>query len=491
MAIINHLILRTDRGGFLSTNVRKKGGKFRCSPVEEHGMLDLSAMKKPLRLAFSSNQALIMTDEFAPMAHNLLLMHVKKQIQNRALMPEGVKSVVAHKVIESTGLKRLYSMVVLPEDEVWPFVEKCIKNRKTIQSATPSLAALAALVAQISPKPFIVIMARENGSELIAVRNGVLLYLQSFPMAGPEEFDMTMVSHAITVCKQALLREFKIESARLILMGGMRDRLDRSMLELDELVPDWRKLPIIVDGKSLCDWPELYGALFVKQNYSYLPSDYHLSHRIRKGSNCLVFLCLLGGAALASLAWNNYQANIPVERQLVRERMALENRIERLRQSLPRSDDQKRLEHYLDILAAGVMEPHLSRILEKLVRAMPANIYIEKLGVEKDLSDPFSRSGNKDKNIKFPPPVNGQPSSGNRIMATTVQLPEKILKRPVVLDVVFAADGDYQMVRGSFEKTMVNLAKSFELRGIEWGYEESKKTGYLSGRLMVERGDNP
>jgi hypothetical protein len=484
MAQAYHLIFSTDQKKYLRTDVRKKGGRYICTPVQEFERLESIALKKPLRLSFASSQTLILLEEFPPLAHKLLLMHVEKQLENRALMDEGVKSAISYRIIDSKGKKRLHSLVVLPRNDVWPAIEYFAGRRTFIHTATPSVAALGALTARLTPEPLIVIMARENSSELIAFREGIPLYMQSFPMTGPGEFDITMVSHAVTVCRQALFRDFQIEKLQILLLGEKRNNIDISDIEEEKLEPDWQSLPITANPQSIRSWPELYGTLFIRRNYSYLPREYLLSHKLKKVNSWITAVCALATLGLSALAWNTWQHNSTIKHQLTKGQTELEKRIGTLQNVLPPSDNLKHLEHYLDILARGVLEPRLSTLLETLALAIPETVRIEKLTVKK--ASPLLPDSTKAKmDITSLPPPGNAPNNRQKTITSGLQTPENNQQKPIVLDVTFASEGAYRNVRAAFETTVKNLSETFDLKDIEWGYGELEESGYLKGQLWV------
>lgn len=483
---LTHLALSTGQGKYLCIDVRKKSGKYLCTPVKEYERLEPSGFKKPLLLSFASSQALVLMEEFPPLAHKLLLMHVERQLENRALMDEGVKSAITYKLVDTKGEKRLHSLVILPRNDVWPVIENLVQKGTFIRTAAPSIAALGALTAQLTPEPLIVIMARENSSELTAFRDGIPLYMQPFPMTGPGKFDTTMLNHAISVCKQALLRDFQIEKPRILLMGERRNSIDITQTEFDSLEPDWKSLPISANRQSICNWPELYGTLFVKQDYSYLPPEYLFSHKIKKINNWTTAICTLAAIALSVFAWNTYQQNTSMERQLTKQQNELNERIEMLQKNLPASDNLKNLEHYLDILGRGVLEPRLSNLLETLTLAIPQTIHIEKLTVRKATPVFPADETEKTTGKSLPPPGYTRPGLQKDITAEA-QTPEGTQKKSVVMDISFSAEGSYRNIRAAFEKTVANLSRSFALKNIEWGYRESEKNGYLKGQLWVRK----
>ncbi|WP_457576664.1 hypothetical protein [Desulfomarina sp.] len=480
---LTHLALSTGQGKYLRTDVRKKGGKYICTPVKEHERLESSGLKKTLLLSFASSQAMVLLEDFPPLAHKLLLMHVERQLENRALMDEGVKSAITYKILDAKGEKRLHSLIILPRNDVWPVIENIVRKRTFIRTATPSIAALGALTAQFTSDPLIVIMARENSSELTAFRNGTPLYMQPFPMTGPGEFDSTMLNHAISVCRQALLRDFQIEKAQLLIMGERRKSIDIGETGLDRLEPDWKSLPISTSRQSICDWPELYGTLFIGQEYSYLPPEYSFSHKIKKINNWTTTLCTLAAVGLSVLAWNTHQQNSSLEKQLSKQQVVLDERTEILRRNLPASDSLKNLEHYLDIIGRGILEPRLSNLFETLALAIPKTIHIEKLTVRK--ATPVFPTG-KTTGSTLPPPGYANPSQQKNITIEP-QTPEGNQKKSVVMDISFSTAGNYRNVRADFEKTVTNLSRSFALKNIEWGYLESEKNGYLKGQLWVRK----
>ncbi len=483
---LTHLALSTGQGKFLCTDVRKKGGKYICTPVKEYERLEPSAFKKPLHLSFASSQALVLLEEFPPLAHKLLLMHVERQLENRALMDEGVKSAITYKIVDTKGEKRLHSLVILPRNDVWPVIENLVQKRTFIRTATPAIASLGALTAQFTQDPLIVIMARENSSELTAFRNGIPLYMQPFPMTGPGEFDTTMLTHAISVCRQALLRDFRIEKTQILLMGERRNTIDFAQTGLDSLEPDWKSLSISANRQSIYNWPELYGTLFVRQDYSYLPPQYFFSHKIKKINNWTTAFCTVAAIGLSMFAWNTYQKNTSVEYQLTKQQGELDKRIGVLQKNLPASDSLKNLEHYLDILGRGILEPRLSNLLETLTLAIPQTVHIEKLTVRK--AAPVFPADKMEKTTETALPPPGYSRSGQqKNILTKPQTPEDNQKKSVVMDISFSAEGSYRNVRAGFEKIVANLSRSFALKNIEWGYREAEKNGYLKGQLWARK----
>ncbi|BCL61513.1 hypothetical protein DGMP_22060 [Desulfomarina profundi] len=483
---LTHLALSTGQGKYLCTDVRKKSSQYICAPVREIEEFKPSEFKKPLLLAFASSKALVLMENFPPLAHKLLLMHVERQLENRALMDEGVKSAITYKIVDTKTEKKLHSLVVLPENDVWPVIENLARQHIFIHTATPSIAALGALTARFTPEPLIVIMARENSSELTAFRNGIPLYMQPFPMTGPGEFDVTMINHAISVCSHALFRDFQIEKVQLLLMGERRNSIDISETGLDCLEPEWKSLPITANIQSICNWPELYGTLFARRDYSYLPPEYFFSHKIKKVNNWLAAACTLAAISLSTLAWNAYQQNISLEQQLTKQQIELNGRIGTLQKNLPASDSLEHLEHYLDILARGVMEPRLSRLFETLVLAIPETIRIEKLTVRKAVPVLPSNAIEEPTETTLPPPGYTQPDRKKSITAE-LETPESNQEKSMVMDITFTTEGTYRNVRAGFEKTVTNLSESFDLKNIEWGYRESEKNGYLKGQLWVQK----
>lgn len=478
------LIQRLDSGQYLQASVSHKRGRFHSGPVQCTQELS-SRISGNIYFSIDSNKGLVLVDQFPQgLKTDLLKLQIDSRLNNLALMDEGVAGAISYKRLENRGKMELLSILVLPEDELLTAYNGLTKKKKVhFLSCAPSTAALAALLSLISPEPFIILLIQKDKGAVIAVRDGMPLYMQTIPLIAAGEVEMGTIPHALNFCRQSLQRDFDINSSRFVCLGVGRNDIDYELIGEKNWEPDWQK-QIVAEKEDLMHHPEFYGALFTGTEYSLLPHEYNLSWNIKRITNVTLVCCMALGLGLAFLAWQNIQKSIPVRERLAADSSKLARHEKELESKLPETQDVRHLEHYLTILAKGAKEPKLALLVEQLVKGLPEKVTIAGLDAikrETNISPPVATAA-------APPQIAPLPGGAPQPMPTTgevaISVAEAGFNKTLVLLLTSSSEGEYDRVRARFERTVTALSNSFTLENIRWEYTEANSTGILECDLI-------
>jgi hypothetical protein len=466
-----------------------KGGLWRCRELKAVESLP-ETLAGEAHFSISSTASLVLAEEFPKLSRELLLMQMHKRLDQMAMLDIGIRGAICYSALEERGLKQLYSMVVLPESEVETGMNVVLSNGKVrLRNCTTGSAAVAALMAKVSADPFVVLLVQQRSAVVIGVRDGVALYQQSMQVSGPGELDEGILIHAINFCRQTLSREFAIDEAALVCLGSGRDTIDAEMVNDTLIEPDFAGI-IRAGNSDILHYPDLYGALFVKPDFSFLPEGYNQSLLLATISRALTVAAAIAAVAGGFLSWQQGQSNMVLADQLVSENRKLNASIMRLGQQLPGMENVQQQEKYLKILAKSENEPHLDELLMVLAERLPEQVSITGFEVEKramvamgEIAEIVPGTANIAPVASMDPAIAGDESSA------PLAGPEQELEKEPVIMLVLTSPGEYELVRARFEKSVRQLSGPFSLEDIEWQYTETLGEGVLSCELhLPERG---
>jgi hypothetical protein len=491
MAKKRWVIQQTEEGKYLLSQLEMKGGLWHCGELKTLESLP-ETLSGEVHYCISSTASLVLAEEFPKLSRELLLMQMHKRLDQMAMLDVGVSGAICYSALEERGLKQLYSMIVLPESEVEAGMNAVLASGKVrLRNCTTGSAAVAALLAKVSPDPLVVLLLQQQSAVVIGVRDGHALYQQSMQVGGSDELEEGILTHAINFCRQTLSREFAIDEAALVCLGTGRDTIDSGMVSDTLIEPDFKGL-IRADSSDILHHPELFGALFVKPDFSFLPEGYKQSLVLAAISKVLTVTAAVAAVACGFLSWQQSRITMDLAEQLAVENRELNASIIRLGQQLPGMENVQQQEQYLQILAKSENEPHLDELLMALADRLPEQVRISGFEVEKRAVLPVGETMEMvPGTASIAPVASMDPAMSDDATAQQLSGPEQELDKKSVISLTLTSPGEYEMVRARFEMSVRQLSDAFQLEEIEWKYTEKHREGVLNCELHLpekERG---
>ena len=498
-----YLVKITEEKTYIVSSVTKKQGIWFCSQPRD--CIDLPTnLTGKIHAAVQSSKNHIFTEEFHPLKKELLQLQMNKHLDQMALFDAGVKGVFCYFPIEQRQNKHLYLVSVLPEKDAEEALESITSvNRSVVQSIAASSSCLAAVLHLLSPEPFIAVLAYSSYSLIIGVRDGHALYLQRLQAGMLDDLDTGVLSNALNFCRISLQRDFGIESPKIICFGPARHQITSENLGHPLYTPP---LPAALqsDHSDFLTYPDLFGALFVQPEHNFLPDEYKKSIVIRKATTALTCVIFIASAILSSLWWNTRTSNQLIESQLLAKQQQLNQHIAQIQAELPNEETIQSQETYAQLIHSLAQEPQLHTVLANIVAALPEDIQIVILFLDKSatVSDQEKSNTPVDSSPRsapssIPPPqknletviapvASGAEGTTLSTTGNTVKNPEEDLQKTMSIKLVLSTKGSSEISQSRFETTILNFSKKFSLSNIRWGFNESSESGYLAFEARIQ-----
>ncbi len=469
---------RSEDDRFLAAEFQRKGPVLHCSAV--HQVDTPSELSGTLSLTVSSSKASILVEEFPLLKADLLKLQIENKLDQLALFDVGEAVSTSYQKVEEQRQKQLLAVIAQPAAPTLKAIEEATSGDKIqLQDCVPTIAAVAALMKQISEDPYIVLLLDRLFAFVIGTRAGIPLFLQSIPLYGPAEVEAGVAAHAIGFARQTLHREFNIENCKLVCLGEGRNNFNFQALEEEDWIPDWSHC-LAADEDEIALYPGLFGALFTETNFSYLPAEYGLAGRFKKAATIITLLLICGTLFFAALAHQNMKSNDLLKRQLNQQKRTLVRDVREIRRILPNPDQVTRIQSYLNIADQVAAEEETAAMLLAVAELLPANVTVQSLTIAREKE---TSTDQLDTTAPIPPP--GSEPMAEEQTALDVMPAEQLLKQPVSITMLCNSKGIYSRVKSRFDETVTRLATRFTLQDVEWEYAEEKNEGSFRCKLMI------
>ncbi len=471
---------RSEDNRFLGAEFRCKGQVIHCSAV--HEVDTPKELSGTLSLAVSSSKTSILVENFPILKANILQLQIENRIDQLALFDVGESVSTSHYSLEEQQQRQLLSIIAQPRVLTLNAIKEATSGGKIdLKTCVPAIAAIAALMEQISQEPYVVLFVDRLSAFVIGVRDGIPLFLQSIPLSGPAEVEAGVASHAIGFARQTLHRDFNIERCKLVCLGEGRNNFNFEELEEENWIPDWSHC-LVANEDEIVLYPGLFGALFTKADFSYLPTEYGVAGRLKKSAAIISVFLICGTALLGILTRQNIRDNDLLKNRVVQEEAALVREVGKIQNILPDPNQVRRIKTYLNIANQVAEEEEAAAILQTLAEILPANVNVHTLTIEREKA---TITDGMDVTAPIPPP--GSEPMDEEQTAQTGAAAEQLLKMPLRITILCNSNGQYSRVKSRFDMTVARLAARFTLKDVEWKYLEDKAQGTFRCNLMITK----
>ncbi len=482
MAKLQWIVKRSEDGQLFAASVKRKGRVFQCSSVKN--LQDGQELGGDVHLALESGNAAVLVEEFPEVSDDILDLQIQNKLDQLALFNMGEVVSTAYTRLEKRRQKQLLSIIAQPEHLTEEGVAAVTAGTSVdIKSCVPAVAAIAALLKQLNPEPYIVLQITPLSAYLMGVRNGIPLFLQSVPLSGTAEVESGVAAHAIGFGRQTLQRDFEIDSCKLVCLGEGRDSFDFEGLDEENWIPDWNHC-LAAEGNDIVRYPALFGSLFIDSSFSLLSSEYIRAGQLKKLASIITMSAGFACIALAGLAYYNMDHLKPLQQRLDSERRQLSRKAGEVRRITPDPDIVERVKAYMDIMDKVAIEPSIAMVLRDIARALPDKVLADDLSIIREAG---STAVDDDPMMAVPPPgMEAMPEEPE--MSDAGSPAERMLSQQIVVSLTCSSKGEYSLVKARFDKTIKGLAAHFTLRNMDWDYSEKDNAGTFHGELLLEGG---
>ncbi len=483
MAKSQWIVKRSEDDQLFAASVISKGRVFQCSPVQK--LQDGSELGGTIHLTLEANDAAVLVEEFPEVKADILDLQIQNKLDQLALFNMGEVVSTSYALLEKRRQKQLLSIIAQPEHLTEKGIQVVTAGLKVdLQSCTPAVAAIAALLKQLGPEPFIVLLVGRLSAYLAGVRNGIPLFLQSVPLSATAEVESGVAAHAIGFGRQTLQRDFEIDSCRLVCLGEGRESFDFEGLDEENWIPDWNHC-LAAEGNDIVRYPALFGSLFVESNFSMLSVEYARAGQLKKLSSLLTVMAGLACIVLATLSYLNMEKLKPLQIRLDVEKRELSRDVGDMRRITPDSDTVERVKVYMDIMDKVAAEPSIAMVLRDIAISLPDKVLVDDLRITREAG---SSAVEDDPMMAVPPPgMDAMPDEPGISVAGSPA--EQLLTQQVVVSLTCRSVGEYSLVKARFDETIKGLAAHFSLRNMDWDYSEKEGIGSFRGELLLEGGE--
>lgn len=436
-----------------------------------------------IHLCFTPLEYYLFNDEFPRSQPELLAMQISKRFSDRGLTMDAGNFV--HRAGEIAGKAGWYNCLFAPHAELTELYS-FIQPWKKIHSCriVPGAAAVAGLIKTVTEEAVLVFLLGNSESQVLVVQSGIPLYNQSLTLLRPGVIDEALIPHAIDFARVLVKKDYNIDNFHITCLGQARDSVDLKNLGIQEWTPDFSQVLKLESQAEVLLYPQLFGAGFVDSRYDFLPKEYTNSWRLQSFSLRTSILAAVAGVALLG-GWLYLQPLLKDQRLLYQalsssitlDQQALSNR-------LPETATLETFERLKTIRTLAREDFHLDDLAEKLSLALPENVHITSLKVQRKaiVGDSAAPTAPDAENGNTP---GAAPEAGSTNNALAI--PELIQSHNVVISVNCTTNGDYGEVTSRFEHVIIALNGFFKVTNMAWTYTETDKTGQLNCELAPKR----
>ncbi len=483
MAKSQWIVKRSEDGQLFAASAKRKGRVFLCSSVKN--LPDGKELGGVVHLALESSNAAVLVEEFPEVKDDILDLQIQNKLDQLALFNMGEVVSTAYSLLEKRRQKQLLSIIAQPEHLSGEGIDAVTAGAKVdLKSCVPAVAAIAALLKQLGPEPYIVLHITPLSAYLVGVRDGIPLFLQSVPLSGTAEVESGVAAHAIGFGRQTLQRDFEIDSCKLVCLGEGRDSFDFEGLDEENWIPDWNHC-LVAEGNDIVRYPAIFGSLFVENNFSLLSAEYIRAGQLKKLASLLTVIAGFACIALAGLAYYNMGNLKPLQQRLDAEKRQLAREAGDLRRRTPDPGTVERVKLYMDIMDKVAADPSIAMVLRDIARALPDKVLADDLSITREAGN---TAVTDDPLMAVPPPgMDAMPEEPGMSVAESPA--EQMLSQQVVVTLTCSSKGEYSLVKARFDETIKGLAAHFTLRNMDWDYSEKESVGSFRGELLLEGGN--
>lgn len=458
MAKKGWFLTKTASDEWLAAAVTGKQCHPSCSSIQKGlpPLVDCTA-----KVSLASQQLLVLVADFPLTGKEILAMQIRNRVAKMALFDEGTEIVFCSKQLRTRGSRQQLAIVVMPA----AIVEKSLKElsiKTEITILVPAVVSIASLIAQVCTDPLLLLLAIDEGVEIMIIANSMPLYYQLLPMMEAGQVDSTILSHGVDVAMRTMARDFEIKPEKIILFGSNREMIDPAELGLSEYIPDFSHC-LEVESSALLNFPALFGTPFVPPSISLLPNNYKLAWKIQGIATFTSWGLAAAAIVLTVLAALNYHDNLTLKSHLASETACLTDNITALKERLPPASKIENLQIHLKQNKQAALEPRLSLLINEIAKALPNEVFIRELTINRQAKQADHLAAQHDTDY-----------SAFDIKPRT----------DFVVHLACESLGSFAQVKARFDQAAAALADGFHLRQISWNYSEQNKTGTFVVELL-------
>ncbi len=442
---------------------------------------------KSVYLTFFSERTLITNDTFVSAKRDILELQIDERVKNVGPWADGTR--LHHSLFLLSKGERQDEYIVLstPELDIERVVDDFSGFR--IKGCFPHIAAISALVGQLTDEAVISCFLSRGLLEVIVSKDSIPYYSQISPFDIGEGLEFEVLAQTIFSVRQIIGSKLK-ENVKKILF------FDRNFTSYPEKIgsestwnPDLSNLIKAGDETLFYRFPDLLGTIFCDKNFDCLPASIkkkYFFNDLNKAvttisATCSIFLALalpkLNTELKSSL--ENYQKVIESIRN---EKLNIEKEI-------PSHQDTQKLQEIIGIWNEIQEEPNLSTALIDISSLLPDKVIIAHMKIERE--GPKGQEDMTEEGVK-------EISEPDEIIAEEINdvgpeeniLKDEKLIGTLKMHLTLFCQGDFHKVKNKFEQTISSLKQHFRVKKIKWGYQEEKDSGLLYIEIPIEKDGN-
>ena len=436
-----------------------------------------------IHLCFNPLEYYLLNDEFPQSQQDLLDMQISKRFSDRGLTMDAGNFV--HRAGEIEGKAGWLNCLFAPQAELTELYS-FIRPWKKIRSCriVPGAVAVAGLIKTVTEEAVLVFLLGHSESQVLVVQGGIPLYNQSLTLLRPGVIDEALIPHAIDFARVLVKKDYNIDNFHITCMGQARDSINLENSGIQEWIPDFNQVFKLESPEEVLLYPQLFGAGFVNARYDFLPKEYARSWQLQSFSLRTSILAAAAGIALLC-GWLYLQPVLRDQRLLYQallnsitlDQQALSNRI-------PKTATLDTFERLKTIRTLAREDFHLDTLADKLSLALPENVHITSLKVQrKALVGDSAAPPVPDTGSSNPPGATSEIDTTNNALT----IPEQIQSQNLVISASCTTNGNYSEVTARFENVIIALNSFFKVTDMTWTYKEADKTGQLNCELLPKR----
>ncbi len=442
-------------------------------------VLETNSIKKCCRgnlfFSFIPEEYHLFTDKFPELKPELLDLQIKKRFTDTGLAMDPANLIhTTRKIPERAGY---YNSIFLPAADLHRHLDQLARATGITRCRlVPEAAAISSLIKTITNEAVLVFFTGTHASQILMVKNGILLYNQSLALTGSGEVEQTLIPNAIDFARVNVRNEHNIDQFRILVLGPGRDSIQLDSLGLEQWQPDFSGTIQTTQPDDVYRYPQLFGAFFAVPDYSFLPEYFARIWTLQNISKNITF-CAVAGALLMFGGWRYLQPGIALqETEYVSTLADLERQQQRITNKIPPQEDLGNIERLFTIKTHAARDFRLDQLAAMLAGALPSRVFITSLTMKRQAggAEGTTMAAGMATPPNYPP---GEAAPG------ALSLPETLQSQPFTISLHCSSDGTYTDVTTRFKKAAKALSSLFIVADYAWDYQEQENTGTMHCEL--------
>ncbi len=479
-----HWILSPNEGnrGFNCLCLSQKGNTLSI----EHFQQIISPKDIPAKSAhvvFYSERLLVSKESFFATKKEILELQIDEKMRLIGPWAEGTRVKHAMHLLSKGEQQNEYIILSLPENDIENVVNQ-LSNDIRIKKCSVHVAAIASIVGKLTDELILSCFLANGFLEIIVSEKGIPYYSQISPLEILPTDDLSIISQAIYNVRQIIGSKLNKSVKKTIFFTRQLDEIPRNIQNEDIWIPDVSKL-VKNDNEGLFfKYPELFGAIFVSNDFDLLPKKLKQTYLFQDINKVATSIALVGSIALgiSTPYLINKKNNQLITYQKLYQKVQQEKRT--IQKQLPTIEQTQEINNLLSLWNNIQNEPSIVNILLDISKSIPQEVILDHINITRQaISKDIAQNSNDDININAL--EYGLDNSSN--MENSINAKHNLLDTPLSINITFFSQGSFRDVKNNFEETTIRLGKFFDLKEVNWSYKEQEKSGILNCKILLNR----